>query len=511
MLLQPGGDIDCIARARRGGGDNILEIHNYAILTGFGVVSAKSTRAMPSHRAAWFAVLWRSFASPAAVLENHEQSWEAAGLTSRLASGYLDALLPELFAAVADAAPTLMRESLNGETHRFGKKNTWWMPLVGQDGARTQPVSDLEAAIHALHELDFGSAVTPIVGAEWWIQEQGPDQGIGFHYDKDEAYASEHMTMRFPEVSTVTYLSASGAPTLILNQTTPDGNEEIPPLPREGFVVHPHPNKHLIFRGNLQHGVSALLARRPPGEQQTKGGEPGTPRRTLLVNWWRQPPLEPNCVPFKEERWRRLNLLRDADVLLSRSRHRLASRSSTRSLLWSAMHLDPLRSRSVAVEIPPTDLLFLDFPAAADLQAGNWQVEWSDTTSVGPLTRLDLHHQTSLNSLFADRRPKLFFVLPTRGSLNWAGALPKWMKRLHARYSHDFRFVMVDPNGSQNFMSQFNIRAADAPTVVLHDTLRGDTKRRLQSSSFTYKAVHRFVVEYARSISAPTPELHEEL
>ena len=85
------------------------------------------------------------------------------------------------------------------------------------------------------------------------------------------------------------------------------------------------------------------------------------------------------------------------------------------------------------------------------------------------------------------------------------------MKRLHARYSHDFRFVMVDPNGSQNFMSQFNIRAADAPTVVLHDTLRGDTKRRLQSSSFTYKAVHRFVVEYARSISAPTPELHEEL
>ena len=30
------------------------------------------------------------------------------------------------------------------------------------------------------------------------------------------------------EVSTVTYLESEGGPTLILNQTTPDGNAEVP-------------------------------------------------------------------------------------------------------------------------------------------------------------------------------------------------------------------------------------------------------------------------------------------
>ena len=31
-------------------------------------------------------------------------------------------------------------------------------------------------------------------------------------------------TMKFPEVSTVTYLTGQGAPTVIFNQTTPDGS-----------------------------------------------------------------------------------------------------------------------------------------------------------------------------------------------------------------------------------------------------------------------------------------------
>ena len=64
------------------------------------------------------------------------------------------------------------------------------------------------------------------------------------------------MTMKFPEVSTVTYLRSDGAPTVVLNQTTPDGNMEIPETPTEGWLCYPQANKHLLFRGNLQHGVS---------------------------------------------------------------------------------------------------------------------------------------------------------------------------------------------------------------------------------------------------------------
>lgn len=39
------------------------------------------------------------------------------------------------------------------------------------------------------------------------------------------------MTMKFPEISTVTYLTERGAPTLIFNQTTPDGNGEVTTYP----------------------------------------------------------------------------------------------------------------------------------------------------------------------------------------------------------------------------------------------------------------------------------------
>ena len=110
-------------------------------------------------------------------------------------------------------------------------------------GSRLTPLSPIEAAIHQLFELGFEREpqrtrddATFIAGAEWWVQQQRPRESIGYHYDKDEALASAEMTMRFPEVSTVTYLRERGGPTMVLNQTTPDGNEEIPPLPRRAWI-----------------------------------------------------------------------------------------------------------------------------------------------------------------------------------------------------------------------------------------------------------------------------------
>ena len=138
----------------------------------------------------------------AGVVEDHSASWSAAGLADALAAGHEHALPSALFEAVVAAAPIVQREST--ESFKFGKHNTWWLPLRDAEGARLSPVSAIEAAVHHLHELDFGRAETPIIGAEWWLQERSSTENIGFHYDKDEAYASEHMTMRFPEVSTVT-------------------------------------------------------------------------------------------------------------------------------------------------------------------------------------------------------------------------------------------------------------------------------------------------------------------
>merc|ERR1719265_278563 len=105
--------------------------------------------------------------------------------------------------------------------------------------------------------------------------------------------------MRYPEVSSVFYISSKGGPTIVLNQTTPDGNIEVPELPIEGAYSMPTENNHIVFRGNLQHGVTGSLAA-VPGD-----------RITFLVNWWNHQPMPPNCAIFDSQRWRKLGMKRD--------------------------------------------------------------------------------------------------------------------------------------------------------------------------------------------------------
>jgi hypothetical protein len=53
----------------------------------------------------------------------------------------------------------------------------------------------------------------------------------------------------------VTYLSNVGAPTLILNMTTPAGNGNVPIIADQGYLSFPRTAKHTIFHGRLMHGV----------------------------------------------------------------------------------------------------------------------------------------------------------------------------------------------------------------------------------------------------------------
>ena len=106
-----------------------------------------------------------------------------------------------LFEAVQREAAAVAGESAKGDAFKFGKRTTWWLPLRGEDGARIPPRSAIEAAVHHLFRQAFGGEpVALIKGAEWWVQEQQSHADIGYHYDKDEAYASNQMTMLFPEV-----------------------------------------------------------------------------------------------------------------------------------------------------------------------------------------------------------------------------------------------------------------------------------------------------------------------
>ena len=50
--------------------------------------------------------------------------------------------------AVVRSAPVLARQSSAAERFKFGKKNTWWLPLFDEHGRRPQPRSAVEVAAY---------------------------------------------------------------------------------------------------------------------------------------------------------------------------------------------------------------------------------------------------------------------------------------------------------------------------------------------------------------------------
>ena len=142
-----------------------------------------------------------------------------------------------------------------------------------------------------------------LVGAEWWYQTRGEKESIGFHYDKDEGLASNSMIMRTPLFSTITYIRDIGAPTLVLNQRTREnGNVDIPLIPTEGYLIFPKQGKHVIFPGDMMHGVGGPLGK---SEKDLKK------RITFLVNWFIDDiPLEPNTIELKDRNLQTLGVYR---------------------------------------------------------------------------------------------------------------------------------------------------------------------------------------------------------
>jgi len=117
-------------------------------------------------------------------------------------------------------------------------------------------------------------------GAEWWAQvRQGghAEEGVQFHWDTDEVAVERHNVNLHPHLSTVTYLTDCGAPTLIVDRRNPLKPELLKGSAygtiHEGMLSYPQLGKHIVFDGQLLHGTVPR-----PGER----GE----RVTFLVNVW---------------------------------------------------------------------------------------------------------------------------------------------------------------------------------------------------------------------------------
>jgi len=400
---------------------------------------------------------------------DHAASWQAAGLIDHFAAVHDDALMPAVFDAVESVAERLLRPDHPGGSKKIETESSFWMPLYEADGSRRAPLNALEAAAHQLHYLAFGDAPTPVIGGEWWLRgEDGDeaDRGFRFHFDKDESHLKLRDEIRNPEVSSVTYLGMSGAPTLVLNQTIGHGaNEMEPRLAPHGLLAHPHLNRHLIFRGDLNHGVVGPLARQTATERR---------RLVLLINWWRAPaPSEPRCMPMSEDAWRERGLLEQSST---------AASTIAGAKAWMARRPPPSPPAAVTVPPPPaaqgrrhTWIVFevgdgfvyqYALPHRESVDAEYSLVEWPAGTAIGPLLQMS---PAGMPAVIADARPKLHLVLDGRPKL-WAGLLPSWLPALHEQYGAALGFVLTVASEHAMLLRRFfGVRAQDAPTAALHN------------------------------------------
>ena len=185
---------------------------------------------------------------------------------------------------------------------------TFWVSA----NSDTQPRCFLEQmALEVFHKhVPSGFYYDPNTsGAEWWVQirpsppagrysmhasadanddDNGENDmaktGISFHWDKDEDFRllTGGSLYIHPHVSTVTYLTGLGAPTMVLSKrvdpmsgayvTDTDDNGSLSNI--HGLVSFPKQGKHLSFDGRYLHAAPPDLLRDGLFEEQCKFDKP---------------------------------------------------------------------------------------------------------------------------------------------------------------------------------------------------------------------------------------------
>ena len=189
---------------------------------------------------------------------------------------------------------------------------SFWVPMERRQAA----AGVLEAFAAAVFDFHTAGGVDGVEidparsGAEVWVQvrsataaaaaaseaeaaEGGEEDpaSINWHFDKDEDLLDECDVYLHPFISTVTYLTNVGAPTVVVvdAKITPDGVLQQAEEGAEGgsaeeewgaAVSYPVVGKHIAFNGRLLHGCPSCAA--PP----PAAGQPAGPRISLLVNVW---------------------------------------------------------------------------------------------------------------------------------------------------------------------------------------------------------------------------------
>ena len=173
--------------------------------------------------------------------------------------------------------------------------------ILRADESPKNILESLAARIFKIHTRGASNFERSKSGCEWWVQvraltsddveeskpgggedeceEELKGESIQFHWDKDEVMGAIHGVYLFPALSTVTYLTDAGAPTVVVpKRMSPDGQLEVASSSGDVFLSYPSKGKHTVFDGRFLHAVPAELRHSTSSEERS--------RVTFLVNVW---------------------------------------------------------------------------------------------------------------------------------------------------------------------------------------------------------------------------------
>mmetsp|Transcript_7773 Transcript_7773/g.21681 ORF Transcript_7773/g.21681 Transcript_7773/m.21681 type:complete len:465 (+) Transcript_7773:78-1472(+) len=203
---------------------------------------------------------------------------------------------------------------------------TYYLP------SQMKPRCALEAMVQTIFQqhtlsLEEGCMIPEQSGAEWWtlVLDEAEDEAqptvkqqpssepngnneeeeevegdeVGLHFDADYGLEDQAPNLLLhPRVATVTYLTATGAPTIVLDRRSPPPSDvekkSLQGPVSKAWLSHPKLGKHIAFDGRLLHGAPATFfpsatpkrTEDEPPSKRAKQQPACSQRITLLVNVW---------------------------------------------------------------------------------------------------------------------------------------------------------------------------------------------------------------------------------
>lgn len=177
---------------------------------------------------------------------------------------------------------------LGSERLRSTYQTTFWFPF-----GRAESVVETAALALRAHVPMRG-----IVGVEWWLSRmKTTNVQVDFHVDRDEKLALRTGRIVSPRWSSVFFLNRSVGGVLAVT-ASPPAEENVAKAPDavDFDLAAPRPNRFVVFRGSMTHGVLDARNQIPSRRLRMDVGI----RYAIIFNWWQR---RPEGVPtFAESR-----------------------------------------------------------------------------------------------------------------------------------------------------------------------------------------------------------------